>query len=103
MHNQTMRTLALLALVPLLSSKASIAAKRQSGGTVALVNVRVVSMNPDDRVSRQLNLGTEARGTPMRLDIDRAWHPFEGIYLLEAGQARLWREPFSARRAGIDP
>lgn len=63
MHNQTMRTLALLALVPLLSSKASIAAKRQSGGTVALVNVRVVSMNPDDRVSRQLNLGTEARGT----------------------------------------
>jgi cytosine/adenosine deaminase-related metal-dependent hydrolase len=49
MERPRQRSLQTLALMIALVAPASRAAERVSGGTVALVNVRVVSMNPEDR------------------------------------------------------
>ncbi len=49
MKGPALVTVACLALVALLAPSSSTAADRKTGGTVALVNVRVVSMNPDDK------------------------------------------------------
>ena len=47
---RTTQILTLLAVAVLIAPKPSMAGpKRQTGGTIALVNVRVVNMNPDDR------------------------------------------------------